>query len=235
MTAPYWLNHNTSNFEFPPIESALTDPNGLLAVGGDLSPDRLLQAYRQGIFPWFSDDQPILWWSPDPRAVAYPSEIKISRSLKKTLRKNLFQIKFDTHFKEVIEACAAPRTNADGTWLTDEMQNAYLTLFKLGHAHSIEVWQNDELVGGLYGIAMGRVFFGESMFSRVTDASKIAFVHLAKILQEWNYALIDCQVTSEHMSSLGAVEIPRHVFIRHLANLLDAQPAANSWHAADQT
>ena len=191
MTAPYWLNPYDPT-DFPDVSLALREPDGLLAVGGDLRIERLLAAYQRGIFPWYSGDQPILWWSPDPRSVLFPDKLHISRSLRKTLRKQLFTITFDTAFEEVIHACSEPRADGLGTWITDEMQQAYLRLHQSGYAHSVECWLNGKLVGGLYGVAMGKVFFGESMFSRVTDASKIAFVFLVRQLQRWQFEMIDC-------------------------------------------
>jgi len=197
---------------FPPLEKAMTYPNGLLAIGGDLSAPRLLHAYRRGIFPWFSENEMIHWWSPDPRMVLYPAEFHISRSLKKSIRKNDFYYSMDRAFEEVIQACAEPRKSQQGTWITKEMQQAYIRLHKMGKAHSVEIWKDSQLVGGLYGIAIGRVFFGESMFSRVTDASKAAFLSLTRILDESGFELIDCQVYSEHLETLGAREIDRKFF-----------------------
>jgi leucyl/phenylalanyl-tRNA--protein transferase len=208
-----WLDPNAAETRFPPVEHALTEPNGLLAFGGNLSPGRLLNAYRRGIFPWYSEDQPILWWSPDPRSVLYPEHLRISHSLGKTLRKNLYTVTTDQAFREVIRRCAEPRGDGLGTWLGDDMIAAYCRLHELGHAHSAESWHQGKLVGGLYGLAMGRIFFGESMFSRSRDASKVAFVQLVTQLREWGYVLIDCQVASTHMASLGAVSIPRRRFI----------------------
>jgi len=198
--------------DFPPIEHALDDPNGLLAAGGDLSPATLLNAYSKGIFPWFDDDQPILWWSPSPRAVLFPAQLHISRSLHKTLRKGQFKVTMDTAFARVIRACSEPRTYANGTWITEDMIAAYIAMHQLGYAHSVETWYGDELVGGVYGIALGKVFFGESMFSRRTDASKVAFVHLVKQLQDWGFQLIDCQVENPHLVSLGSTNISRQQF-----------------------
>lgn len=201
---------------FPDVALAEREPNGLLAVGGDLSPQRLINAYLQGIFPWFSEGEPILWWSPDPRTVLFPEQIRISRSLRKTLKKGRFKVSFDRDFKAVIDACAQPRENSPGTWLLPEMIKAYHTQHELGLAHSVEVWQDEELVGGLYGMAIGGVFFGESMFSRVPDTSKIALVQLSRTLQTWNFKMIDCQVYTQHLASLGAQEIPRKTFCKHL-------------------
>ena len=209
---PFWLDPKDTSYAFPPTRLALREPDGLLAVGGDLSPERLLAAYRKGIFPWYSEDQPILWWSPDPRAVLFPDELKLSRSLRKTLRKRPFEVTLDQAFTEVMEACAEPRADGLGTWITDEMLNAYTRLHQLGHAHSAECWADGELVGGLYGVALGGVFFGESMFARRTDASKVAFVHLVAQLRAWDFVLIDCQVGTVHLTSLGACAIPRSEF-----------------------
>jgi leucyl/phenylalanyl-tRNA--protein transferase len=204
------------NVEFPPLNTALDDPNGLLAAGGDLSPARLLAAYRQGIFPWYEQGQPILWWSPNPRTVIYPEQLHVSRSLRKTLRRQLFRETLEKAFDQVIAACAAPRSYANGTWITPEMIRSYRELHQLGHAHSVEVWRGEQLVGGLYGIALGRVFFGESMFSWAKDASKVGFAHLARQLSLWQFQLIDCQVANDHLFTLGAMEIPRDVFQRTL-------------------
>jgi leucyl/phenylalanyl-tRNA--protein transferase len=214
---------------FPDPALAETEPNGLLAVGGDLSPQRLRNAYRLGIFPWYSAGQPILWWSPDPRLVLFPDGLRISRSLRRTLRRDTFSISLDRDFGAVIRACAAPRPDADGTWILPEIARAYERLHALGLAHSAEAWQDDELVGGLYGVAIGRTFFGESMFSRASDASKVALVHLVRSLAAWGYALIDCQVYTPHLASLGAVEIPRAEFQRRLAEAVDAPVAAQAW------
>ncbi|RMG55854.1 MAG: leucyl/phenylalanyl-tRNA--protein transferase [Gammaproteobacteria bacterium] len=205
--------------DFPPLEQALDDPNGLLAMGGDLSINRLLAAYRRGIFPWFEEGQPILWWSPDPRMVLFPAEFRLHRSLRKVLRNRGWEIRFDTNFQAVIEACAEqPRPGQSGTWITDDMQRAYHMLHLAGHAHSVEVYDPDHrLIGGLYGVAIGRAFFGESMFSRVPDASKAGFATLVCHLQQWGFGLIDCQMETEHLASLGARAIPR----RDFAELLD--------------
>lgn len=216
MTAPYLLDdvHKTI---FPDVELALTEPDGLLAVGGDLSVERLTSAYQQGIFPWYSEGQPILWWSPDPRMVLEPKDIKVSRSLAKTIRKQNVQITFDQNFRDVITACSEARLEKgkqqDETWILDEMIEAYVKLHEAGYAHSVECWQDDKLIGGLYGIAIGKVFFGESMFSRISDASKIAFVTLAQQLKQWGFKLIDCQVYTSHLESLGATMIPRKQFL----------------------
>ncbi|MCW8891122.1 MAG: leucyl/phenylalanyl-tRNA--protein transferase [Sedimenticola sp.] len=211
------LNPDDPHEPFPPVDTAERDPDGLLAVGGDLSPTRLLNAYRLGIFPWYSDEQPILWWSPDPRTVLFPDRIKISKSLKKTLRNRHYDFKFDHAFSEVIKQCATPQPGREETWITDEMMAAYNQLHQLGHAHSAEVWEEDRLVGGLYGVAIGRVFFGESMFSHSRDASKVALVHLANTMDQHGFGLIDCQVYTAHLVSLGAEEIDRS----HFTQILD--------------
>lgn len=198
---------------FPPADLALDEPNGLLAVGGDLSPQRLLLAYRQGIFPWFSEGEPLLWWSPAPRMVLFPEKIKIRRSLRKRLNRGDFQCTFDQKFPEVIKQCAQLRQDKEGTWITQPMQVAYTQLHRQGYAHSVEVWQGEQLVGGLYGLALGRVFFGESMFSCASDASKVALVALAQHLEALDFVMIDCQVYSEHLASMGAEEIERDEFL----------------------
>lgn len=217
---------------FPAPEKALREPDGLLAIGGCLSPQRIINAYRHGIFPWYGPGEPILWWSPDPRLVLIPEQLKVSRSLKKTLRKNIFQFSFDLAFTEVIEACAEPRQRQSGTWITEEMKQAYDLLHRQGIAHSVETWLDGELVGGLYGLAIGRVFFGESMFHRQTDASKAAFVHLVRNLTAWDFQLVDCQVHTEHLVSLGAVEIARKDFLNRLRQLCDQAPAEQAWQTA---
>ena len=219
----------TSGISFPPLDRALKEPNGLLAMGGDLTPQRLLEAYRKGIFPWFNEGEPILWWSPDPRMVLFPDELRISRSLSKELKKNNYQIRADHRFSEVMQACAAPRKGQAGTWIHPEMIAAYTTLHEMKFAHSVEMWVDDELVGGLYGIALGQIFFGESMFSRAPNASKIAFVHLVKQVQEWGFGLIDCQVKTNHLASLGAREIPRAAFAQYLSELISESPGGEHW------
>ncbi|MBV1914847.1 MAG: leucyl/phenylalanyl-tRNA--protein transferase [Pseudomonadales bacterium] len=222
-----WLDEGVQ--KFPPVTTALDEPNGLLAAGGDLSPERIQSAYQQGIFPWFEQDQPILWWSPNPRSVIYTDQFKPSRSLLKTIRKNRYQITFDRAFDEVINACAEPRAGQADTWITADMISAYNQLHKLGIAHSIESWSDDQLVGGLYGLSIGQVFFGESMFSRSTDASKVAFATMVNWLKSWGYSLIDCQVSNPHLSSLGAVELPREQFIKELSQRVDQTPFDNAW------
>lgn len=201
---------------FPPPHKALRDPNGLLAAGGQLSPEWILAAYRQGIFPWFSQGDPILWWSPDPRMVVIPEQARLTASLRKTLRRGAFEIRCDSAFPAVMAACAAPRSYADGTWIVDEMREAYCALHELGWAHSVETWVNGELVGGLYGVAIGSVFFGESMFHRATDTSKIAFAHLVRLLARENFSILDCQMSTAHLASLGGLEMPRQEFVAGL-------------------
>lgn len=218
-----------SHLFFPSVENALREPNGLLAVGGDLSPERLLEAYSKGIFPWFNADEPILWWSPNPRMVLFPEEIKISRSLRKTLKKEHYQIRTDDSFTQVMHACASSRKGQTGTWIHPEMIAAYTALHDMGLAHCVETWMDGELVGGLYGVALGKVFFGESMFSYVPDASKIALVHLAKQLQRREFGLIDCQVKTDHLTSLGAREISRCEFSQQLDRLIADIKPGNKW------
>jgi leucyl/phenylalanyl-tRNA--protein transferase len=215
---PIWITEDAPLHAFPDVDNAMIQPNGLLAVGGDLSPGRLLHAYQRGIFPWFSDAQPILWWAPDPRAVLLPEAIKISRSLRKTLRRDVFQVTFDRVFPRVIEACAAPRARQNDTWITHHMVAAYCELHARGFAHSVECWQDGTLVGGLYGVAIGRVFFGESMFSHVSDASKVALATLCRS----GYELIDCQLPSDHLKRMGATDMPRRDFMDLLAHWRDA-------------
>ncbi|BCB27127.1 leucyl/phenylalanyl-tRNA--protein transferase [Sulfurimicrobium lacus] len=221
-----WLHPGDA---FPHVTQALHDPNGLLAAGGDLSVPRLLEAYRHGIFPWFNPGDPILWWSPDPRMVLFPAELKVSRSLRKTLKKRDYEIRVDSAFRAVMQACGAPRAGAGGTWISDEMVAAYSALHGKGLAHSVEIWRNGELVGGLYGVALGRMFYGESMFSRATDASKIAFVHLVKQLERWGFGMIDCQMKTAHLATLGAREIPRAAFVLGLAQLIELPHQPGRW------
>lgn len=231
MTSPFLIKSNDKSYQFPDVSLALTDPNGLLALGGDLSPERLLSAYQQGIFPWFNTGDPILWWSPNPRSVLYPDKIKISRSLRKTLNKEKFTVTTDLVFDDVVRACQAPRTKQKGTWITAEMRIAYGNMHQLGHAHSIECWLDNELVGGLYGVAIGQVFFGESMFSLVTDASKVALVYLTEKLKQWDYQLIDCQVQSEHLRNLGAEDMPRPQFCATVRSLTNKLVSDQAWQA----
>lgn len=215
------MNQNNDQLYFPPVEDA--DEDGLLAIGGDLTPARLLLAYRSGIFPWFNDDDPIYWWSPDPRFVLYPSQLKISKSMQQVVKKQTFQFSTNKAFKAVIHACSTtPRNGQNGTWITNEMQDAYLHMHQLGYAHSAEAWLNDKLVGGLYGIRLGNVFFGESMFSHVSNASKFAFIHYVQQLEKENVQLIDCQLHTHHLKSLGAAMIPRKTFMQHLQQWIPA-------------
>ncbi|WP_374424811.1 leucyl/phenylalanyl-tRNA--protein transferase [Chromobacterium sp.] len=212
---------------FPPTRLALREPNGLLAAGGDLSPQRILAAYSQGIFPWFSEGEPILWWSPAPRMVLCPAELKVSRSMDKVLRNQRYQIRVDTAFREVMAACAEPRGQQQGTWIVPEMVEAYCRLHQLGYAHSFETWVDGELVGGLYGIGLGLMFYGESMFSRRSNASKLAFIHMVRHLQEQGVTMIDCQMHTRHLQSLGAKLVSRQTFLATLKeNARRAQPAA---------
>ncbi len=207
-----WLSPQDSPERFPPLERALDEPQGLLAAGGDLSPARLLAAYQRGIFPWYSPGQPVLWWSPDPRAVLYPEEFRCSRSLAKTLRNRGFETAINRDFAAVISGCAAPRASGSGTWITPEMRAAYLELHRSGHAHSFETYRDGRLAGGLYGVRLGRVFFGESMFSREPDASKVALARLVEFCRAEGIIVIDCQLSSRHLESLGSRLIPRSAF-----------------------
>jgi|SRR3990172_10722193 len=239
------LNPNTTDLRFPPVEIA--SPEGLLAVGGDLRAERLLAAYRHGVFPWYNEGQPILWWSPDPRAVLLPDELRISRSLRKVLRRGTYRVTLDTCFRAVITACAAPRlkdrhgrdadapldhraySRTGGTWITPEMIEAYCLLHEQGYAHSVEAWRGDELAGGLYGVALGGAFFGESMFARATDASKAALALLVRQIKAWGFALIDCQLPSAHLLSLGAREIRRREFLDRLQAALRQPDRRGPW------
>jgi len=223
------LNPFDGSQSFPDPEKALQEPNGLLAVGGCLSAKRLQNAYRHGIFPWFGENEPILWWSPDPRLILWPEHVRVSRSLGKRLKRGEFRFSFDTGFERVLDACARPRSPSAGTWITPEMKRAYVELHRLGLAHSFEAWKDDDLVGGLYGVAMGQVFFGESMFHDATDASKAAFVFGCRCLSGWNYALIDCQVHTDHLASLGAEEISRAEFLRLLKSYRDQPASEQAW------
>lgn len=232
---PLWLNHcdDRHGCLFPDATLALNEPDGLLAIGGNLEPETLINAYRNGIFPWYSDGQPILWWSPERRAVLFPDELKVSRSLKKTIRKIPFTITLDTAFDRVIRECATRRRDGGGTWITAEMIHAYEALHERGIAHSVEAWQNGALVGGLYGVALGRVFFGESMFHRVTDASKVAFATLVRQLQLRGFGLIDCQIMSAHLGTLGARAIQREEFLVQLRRLCATLRAPGKWQLDD--
>lgn len=224
-----WLSSADAADRFPPASQALSEPNGLLAAGGDLSPTRLLAAYRRGIFPWYEEGQPILWWSPDPRAVLRPEGVKVSRSLRRSLNKGDFELRVDHAFEAVVAACAEPRRYTDATWITHEMAAAYTRLHRLGWAHSFESWRNGELVGGLYGVAIGRVFFGESMFARVADASKVALVRLAEHLRARSFRLIDCQVASAHVASLGATTVSRANFLAQLDEYCEPAGHPERW------
>ena len=223
------LNPLKPDQSFPDIETALSYPDGLLAVGGCLSSQRIMNAYRQGIFPWYSSGEPILWWSPNPRLVLFPDNLNISRSLRKTLRKANFTTTYDQAFAQVMRYCAEPREKEKTTWISDDIYQAYVRLHQQGIAHSYEVWMEDELVGGLYGIAIGQVFFGESMFHKRTNASKIAFCSLIHQLSEWHYQLIDCQVHTDHLCSLGAEEIERETFAHLLKQYCPIPPNNQAW------
>lgn len=227
--APFWLDPENPDLGFPDAELALREPDGLLAIGGDLSCARLLNAYANGIFPWYGPGQPILWWSPDPRLVLEPGSLHISHSLKKTLKKRLFRVTLDESFEAVIGCCAGPRDDAGGTWITPEMTTAYLELHRQGYAHSVECWRDERLVGGLYGVSIGRVFFGESMFARVSDASKVALATLAMQLYRWDFPLIDCQVHTRHLESLGAAPLPRKAFTGILRRACALPPPSSPW------
>jgi leucyl/phenylalanyl-tRNA---protein transferase len=217
---------------FPPTDRALDDPNGLLAAGGGLSPERLLDAYSRGIFPWFSEGDPVLWWCPDPRMVLPTEGVHVSRSLRRRLRRADYDVTFDRAFAEVLHACAAPRRHDSATWLVPSMIRAYERLHRAGAAHSIEIWMDGALAGGLYGVALGRMFFGESMFSRRTDASKLAIVLLAAQLARWGVPLIDCQMRTEHLATLGAIDLPRREFLPRVADLVRRPPVTN-WRLDD--
>ena len=218
-----------SALDFPAVNTALAEPNGLLCVGADLAPQTIIAAYSRGIFPWFSDNQPILWWSPDPRMVLFPAEFKVSKSLAKSVNRKLFEIRFDSAFAEVISACSEPRQQDGGTWIVPEMQVAYAQLHTLGVAHSIESWRDGKLVGGLYGLALGRMFFGESMFARETDASKVALVALVDKLKRDGFELIDCQQETGHLASFGARPIARDNFVQRLKELINSNQINSAW------
>jgi len=219
--------HLRPDLIFPPPE--LASPEGVLAVGGDLSPERLLLAYRMGIFPWYGEEEPILWWSPDPRFVLLPAELNVSRSMRQLLKKDLFRVTFDRSFREVVEGCRRPRKDRSGTWIHEEMAEAYDELHRLGYAHSVEVWEGGEVVGGLYGVSLGRCFFGESMFTKVSNASKMALIVLARKLHALGFVLIDCQVYTDHLRSLGARMVPRSLFLRMLADGLNHETLRGNW------
>jgi len=214
---------------FPPVDRALRDPNGLLAAGADLSPTRLIDAYRLGIFPWYSEGDPTLWWSPDPRMVLFLDELRVSRSLRRVITSGRYTVTFDHAFREVMQGCAAPRDSQDGTWITPEVVEAYTALSALGHAHSVEAWSGGSLAGGLYGVAIGRMFFGESMFARQSDASKVAFAGLVTQLARWGFELIDCQMSTSHLASLGARDIARAAFNELIARLVRQPSVPGPW------
>jgi leucyl/phenylalanyl-tRNA---protein transferase len=218
---------------FPPVSRALTSPNGLLCAGGVLTPEKLIEAYSQAIFPWFSEGDPVLWWSPDPRMVLFPEELKVSRSLRKVVARGRFETRFDTCFREVMEACAQPRHGQGGTWIVPEMVQAYTGLHELGLAHSVESWREGRLVGGLYGVALGRVFFGESMFSREADASKVALVRLVGRLRASGCRVIDCQQATAHLASLGAREIARNEFAQLVRDSIQYPLSGERWATTD--
>jgi leucyl/phenylalanyl-tRNA---protein transferase len=218
---------------FPPVERALAEPNGLLAAGADLAVPRLLEAYRNGIFPWYSEGQPVLWWSPDPRMVLFPREFKLSRSLRKRIARRNFEVRADSAFDAVIRRCAAPRPGQDGTWITEDMIAAYNALHSAGHAHCVETWIGGALAGGLYGVAIGSMFYGESMFTDVADASKIALAHLVHQLERQGFGMIDCQMTTAHLARFGAREIPRVEFMRKLSTLVNYPDTASMWRLDD--
>jgi leucyl/phenylalanyl-tRNA--protein transferase len=229
MTRLRWLSPLDAADRFPAAAEALTEPNGLLAAGGDLTPERLLAAYRRGIFPWYEDGQPILWWSPDPRAVLWPKQLHVSRSLRRLLNRGEFELRIDSAFDSVVEGCAEPRGYGGSTWITAEMARAYGRLHKLGWAHSFEAWRADRLAGGMYGVALGKVFFGESMFARESNASKVALVGAMRYLERHGYALLDCQVASAHTRSLGAIDIPRAEFLALLRSYCDPAGTPKTW------
>ncbi len=226
----FQLQGTESTMPFPSPELATRKPDGLLAVGGDLSKERLLQAYSQGIFPWYSKGQPILWWCPDPRAVLYPENIHVSRSLKRKIKKGGFILKIDRNFPMVMSSCAMPRKGQEGTWLLPEMRLAYQNMFNNDYAHSIELWKKNSLVGGLYGLSIGTVFFGESMFSSIPDASKIIMVYLMNLLKKYNFSFMDCQIFNSHLGRMGAIEIPRSRFLSELAIALKENPSTDIWN-----
>ncbi|HUS24161.1 MAG TPA: leucyl/phenylalanyl-tRNA--protein transferase [Candidatus Binatia bacterium] len=225
----HWLDPRNPRQPFPPPQLAMREPNGLLAIGGDLSVTRLLRAYSAGIFPWYNPDEPILWWCPDPRAVLAPQDFHTSRSLAKRLRKRDFAVSMNAAFPRVLEACAAPRARGRGTWLGPEMKHAYAQLHERGFAQSVEVWRRGELVGGLYGVSLGRMFYGESMFSRIDDGSKIAFHYLCAQLAAWRFELMDCQIASRHLATLGAAEMPRERFLARLGTAVAAPGRTGRW------
>ena len=234
MRRPYWIQDNANPYDFPPVETALSYPDGLLAVGGDLSLERLIVAYHLGIFPWYNEDEPILWWAPSQRMVLFPEHLKISRSLRQTIKKQPFTLTLDHCFREVMIECAGPRAMQQGTWISQEIIDAYEQLHQRGFAHSVEAWYQGRLVGGLYGVALGNVFCGESMFAHVSDASKVAFVQFVKQLHHWGYELIDCQVYTDHLARFGAIEIPREQFKQLLTHLRQMPGHQGVWQFDEQ-
>lgn len=229
-----WLDPSDSDASFPDVENALTDPEGLLAAGGDLSTARLLTAYRSGIFPWYEDGQPILWWSPNPRGVLFTKNFKISTSLRRTLHKHNWTVTFDGNFRKTVMACAAPRSYARGTWITNEIQEAYFNLHQAGHAHSVELWDPQErLIGGIYGVLIGNMFYGESMFSFATSASKVALAYLAMHMNHWGLPLLDCQLPSAHLASLGAESMSRTEYIEAMTPLCMNEDSYFNWKQED--
>jgi leucyl/phenylalanyl-tRNA--protein transferase len=224
-----WLTPEDPPQVFPPVDNALREPDGLLAAGGDLSPERLLAAYRRGIFPWYDDGQPLLWWSPDPRCVFLQGDLHISRRLRRELRRSTAEVRFNTAFADVIRRCAGPRRHEQGTWITNDMIVAYERLHEAGWAHSIEVWQENTLIGGLYGLIIGRAVFGESMFSLRSNASKIALLVLDRMLEDGTFGLVDCQVQSHHLTSMGASNLPRRKFVELLDDLCEPDDAFENW------
>ena len=224
----HWLLPNNPPDSFPDVTKALRSPDGLLAMGGDLSPERIILAYRHGIFPWYNEGQPIMWWSPDPRAVIFPDEFHVSRSLRRKLRSGTYSVSIDQCFDKVIVNCANNHCDT-GTWITEDMLEAYHKLHELGYAHSVETWQKDQLVGGMYGLAIGKMFFGESMYSAVPDASKIALARLVHLLKQTGVKLLDCQVTSDHLLTLGMRPVPRKSFVEYLNLYVDSEPAVALW------
>jgi leucyl/phenylalanyl-tRNA--protein transferase len=225
----HWLDPRDPHQPFPLPHLAMRDPNGLLAIGGDLSTTRLVRAYSQGIFPWYNPDEPILWWSPDPRAVLTPDGMRVTRSLEKSLRRTDYAVTLDTAYADVLRACADTRRRSRGTWLGSDMRRAYEELFAKGYAHSVEVWRQGQLIGGLYGVALGRAFFGESMFSRANDASKIALFWLCEQLKSWQFRLVDCQVSSDHLRSLGAIDVSRERFLNLLRPAVEQPGRTGLW------
>lgn len=224
-----WLTAADAPETFPPVDDALREPDGLLAAGGDLSTARILAAYRQAIFPWYDNGQPLLWWSPDPRCVFRPGDLHVSRRLRRDLLRSRCELRINSAFAEVIEACAGPRRHGQGTWITNDMRAAYVRLHAEGWAHSVEVWEDDELVGGLYGLAIGRVLFGESMFSRQSNASKMALLLVDRLLSSGVLGILDCQVQSSHLLSLGAITIPRAEFVERINALCDPPEPFAGW------